>query len=94
MSYLVGHGTSFPQKIHHRGASIVSIKKDKSPVSCKDGFQQWYNKDTPNPNVLVGAMVGGPDNQDGFTDDRGNYQSNEAATANTAPFVGVLASLA
>ncbi|KAI4365274.1 hypothetical protein MLD38_021271 [Melastoma candidum] len=94
VSYLVGYGTSFPQKIHHRGSSIVSTRNDQSPVSCKDGFQQWYNRDAPNPNLLVGAIVGGPDNQDGYNDDRSNYQSNEAATVNISPFVGVLASLA
>uniref|UniRef100_A0A0V0HTF6 Endoglucanase n=1 Tax=Solanum chacoense TaxID=4108 RepID=A0A0V0HTF6_SOLCH len=29
MSYMVGFGTNYPQEVHHRGASIVSIKKDK-----------------------------------------------------------------
>ncbi|XP_047320322.1 endoglucanase 13-like [Impatiens glandulifera] len=94
MSYMVGYGQNYPQKVHHRGASIVSINKVHTPVSCSDGFSQWFNKNAPNPNVLDGAIVGGPDQSDNYNDDRGNYQQGEAATANTAPLVGVLAHLA
>ena len=28
MSYMVGYGSSFPQQVHHRGASIVSIHEN------------------------------------------------------------------
>ncbi|GLT71631.1 hypothetical protein SLA2020_436330 [Shorea laevis] len=48
----------------------------------------------PNPNVLYGAVVGGPDENDGYTDSRSNFQQAEPATVNTAPLVGVLARLA
>uniref|UniRef100_A0A803M3V3 Endoglucanase n=1 Tax=Chenopodium quinoa TaxID=63459 RepID=A0A803M3V3_CHEQI len=89
-SYMVGYGSNFPQKVHHRGASIVSIKKDPAPVGCKDGFD-WFHKDQPNPNVLVGAIVGGPDKNDNYNDDRSDFQQAEAATANSAGLVGVLA---
>ncbi|KAF3660776.1 Endoglucanase 15 [Capsicum annuum] len=94
MSYMVGFGTNYPQKVHHRGASIVSIKKDKTPVRCQEGFTLWFNKNAPNPNVIDGAIVGGPDINDYYNDTRGNFQQGEAATANTAPLVGVLARLA
>lgn len=91
---MVGFGPNYPQKVHHRGASIVSIKKDRTPVSCEQGFSDWYNKDAPNPNVLEGAIVGGPDQNDNYSDSRSNFNQAEAATANTAPLVGVLARLA
>ncbi|XP_047331629.1 endoglucanase 13-like [Impatiens glandulifera] len=94
MSYMVGYGPNYPQKVHHRGASIVSINKDHTHVACKEGFVKWLNKNTPNPNVLDGAIVGGPDQSDNYNDHRGNFQQGEAATANTAPLVGVLARLA
>ena len=87
---MVGYGSNFPQKVHHRGASIVSIKKDPTPVGCKEGFD-WFHKDQPNPNVLVGAIVGGPDKNDNYGDDRSDFQEAEAATANSAGLVGVLA---
>ncbi|CAK9173537.1 unnamed protein product [Ilex paraguariensis] len=93
MSYMVGFGPKYPQHVHHRGASIVSIKTDSSPVTCKGGFD-WFGRNEPNPNVLEGAIVGGPDQGDDYTDSRSNYQQAEAATANTAPLVGVLARLA
>ncbi|CAN4095770.1 unnamed protein product [Withania somnifera] len=94
MSYMVGFGTNYPQQVHHRGASIVSIKKDRTPVGCHEGFDLWFNKNAPNPNVLDGAIVGGPDIHDYYNDSRGNFQQSEAATANTAPLVGVLTRLA
>ncbi|KAJ8542071.1 hypothetical protein K7X08_016937 [Anisodus acutangulus] len=94
MSYMIGFGTNYPKKIHHRGASIVSIKKDSTPVSCHEGFGLWFNKNAPNPNVLDGAIVGGPDLNDKYNDTRNNFQQAEPATANTAPLVGVLARLA
>ncbi|KAH7548353.1 hypothetical protein JRO89_XS14G0107500 [Xanthoceras sorbifolium] len=91
MSYMVGFGSNYPQKVHHRGSSIVSIKKDKALVTCRGGMDVWFKKDAPNPNVLDGAIVGGPDQSDAYLDDRSNYQQAEPATANTAPLVGVLA---
>ncbi|CAB4299711.1 unnamed protein product [Prunus armeniaca] len=94
MSFMVGFGTKYPTQVHHRAASIVSIKKDAAPVSCKGGFDSWFNNNSPNPNVLDGAIVGGPDENDAYTDSRSNYQMAEPATVSTAPLVGVLAKLA
>ena len=45
-----------------------------------------------NPNLIVGAVVGGPDANDTFIDKRWNYKQTEARTYNTAPLVGVFAS--
>ncbi|KAL0360565.1 UNVERIFIED_CONTAM: Endoglucanase 10 [Sesamum radiatum] len=53
MSYVVGYGDSFPQQVHHRGASIPA---DENPA-CKDGFK-WLEADTPNPNIATGALEG------------------------------------
>ncbi|KAF8402624.1 hypothetical protein HHK36_010713 [Tetracentron sinense] len=94
MSYVVGFGTNYPKQIHHRGASIISMKENPTPVTCKGGYNDWFNKNEPNPNVVDGAIVGGPDENDGYSDSRSNFQQAEPATVNTAPFVGVLASLA
>ncbi|KAL5710170.1 cellulase [Ranunculus cassubicifolius] len=93
MSYMVGFGPKFPGQVHHRGASIVSIKMDSSPVTC-DGGYSWYNKIAPNPNVVDGAIVGGPDNNDWYMDLRTDFHHAEAVLVNTAPLVGVLAKLA
>lgn len=91
---MVGFGPNYPKHVHHRGASIISYKKDKTPISCQAGFDKYYNPSTPDPNVLDGAIVGGPDASDSYTDARTNFQQSEPATINTAPFVGVLAKLA
>ncbi|KAL0313170.1 UNVERIFIED_CONTAM: Endoglucanase 1 [Sesamum radiatum] len=90
MSYMVGFGQKYPQHVHHRGSSVPSVRAHPARISCGDGFQYLYSA-SPNPNVLVGAVVGGPDNRDGFADDRNNYQQSEPATYINAPFVGALA---
>lgn len=91
MSYLVGYGIEYPKRVHHRGASIVSYRENKGFIGCTQGYDNWYNIQEPNPNILVGALVGGPDNEDNFVDQRNNYMQTEACTYNTAPLVGVFA---
>ncbi|XP_008784873.2 endoglucanase 1-like [Phoenix dactylifera] len=90
MSYMVGFGERYPLHVHHRGSSIPSVHAHPGHVSCNDGFQYLYSG-SPNPNVLVGAVLGGPDGNDGFSDDRNNYQQTEPATYINAPMVGALA---
>ncbi|XP_058746726.1 endoglucanase 11-like [Vicia villosa] len=93
MSYMVGYGPKFPQRVHHRGASIESYRENKGFIGCTQGFDNWYGNPKPNPNILIGALVGGPDNNDQFRDARGNYEQLEACTYNTAALVGVFARL-
>ncbi|KAJ0965466.1 hypothetical protein J5N97_026604 [Dioscorea zingiberensis] len=93
ISYLVGFGTKYPKRVHHRGASMVSYKENKGFIGCTQGYDKWYGRKDENPNVVVGAVVGGPDCQDNFGDERGNYMQTEACTYNTAPLVGVFAKL-
>ncbi|CAI9103714.1 OLC1v1002252C1 [Oldenlandia corymbosa var. corymbosa] len=90
MSYMVGYSDLYPQRIHHRGSSLPSIKDHPQPIGCKDG-SPYFNSSSSNPNVLVGAVVGGPGEDDMFDDDRGKYQQSEPTTYINAPFVGVLA---
>ncbi|KAI5433683.1 endoglucanase 11 [Lathyrus oleraceus] len=91
MSYLVGFGPSYPKRVHHRGASIMSYKENKGFIGCTQGYDNWYGSEDPNPNVLVGALVGGPDWKDDFEDKRNNFMQTEACTYNTAPLVGLFA---
>ncbi|OAY66155.1 Endoglucanase 11 [Ananas comosus] len=93
LSYLVGYGPKYPINVHHRGASIVSYKENKGFIGCTQGYDDWFGRQGPNPNVLVGAIVGGPNRRDRFRDERGNYMQTEACTYNTAPMVGVFAKL-
>ncbi|KAK1276443.1 Endoglucanase 3 [Acorus gramineus] len=94
MSYMVGYGMRFPIRIHHRGSSIASVASLPQHVGCQDGFQQYYYSKSPNPNFLIGAVVGGPDDKDAYIDDRTDYGRNEPATYTTAALVGPLAYLA
>lgn len=92
-SYMVGYGNNYPRQVHHRGSSIVSIKVNPSFVSCRGGYATWYNRKASDPNLLMGAIVGGPDAYDNFADERDNYEQTEPATYNNAPLLGVLARL-
>ncbi|XP_010943262.1 endoglucanase 11 [Elaeis guineensis] len=91
MSYLVGFGPKFPARVHHRAASSISYKEHKAFIGCTQGYDTWFGRQKENPNVLVGAVVGGPDAKDVFRDARGNYMQTEACTYNTATLVGVFA---
>ncbi|CAH9117094.1 unnamed protein product [Cuscuta europaea] len=92
-SYLVGFGSKYPQRVHHRAASIVSYKREKSFIGCMQGYFTYFGCRDPNPNVVIGAVVGGPDMNDQFEDRRGNYMQSEACTYNTASLVGPFAKL-
>ncbi|KAK1354260.1 Endoglucanase [Heracleum sosnowskyi] len=93
MSYMVGYGPRYPQRIHHRGSSLPSISSHPSKIQCTAGFSVMKSQ-SPNPNVLVGAVVGGPDRRDRFLDQRSDYFQSEPATYINAPLVGSLAYLA
>ncbi|OIT00453.1 PREDICTED: endoglucanase 2-like [Nicotiana attenuata] len=88
MSYLVGYGSRYPQQVHHRGASIPV--DDNS--NCSDGFK-WLHTREPNPNVAVGALVGGPSLSDTYMDFRNNISQSETTTYNSALIVGLISGL-
>ncbi|KAJ9132798.1 hypothetical protein P3X46_033631 [Hevea brasiliensis] len=90
LSYMVGYSNNYPQRIHHRGSSLPSIKDHPEFIACKEG-SIYFNSTNPNPNVLVGAIVGGPSEDDSYGDDRADYKKSEPTTYINAPFVGVLA---
>ena len=83
-SYVVGFGNNPPTHEHHRGASCPD-----EPAPC--GWDQ-YSTPNSNPQVLYGALVGGP-TTDGYTDERSNFQTNEVAMDFNAGFTGALAGL-
>ncbi|XAR55131.1 Cellulase [Bertholletia excelsa] len=92
-SYMVGYGSNYPTRVHHRAASIVSIKVNPTFVTCRGGYATWYSRKANDPNLLIGALVGGPDAYDNFADERDNFEQTEPATYNNAPLLGLLARL-
>ncbi|XVE56151.1 hypothetical protein DITRI_Ditri03aG0214400 [Diplodiscus trichospermus] len=88
MSFLVGYGDKYPQYVHHRGASIPA----DATTGCTDGFK-WLDSTEPNPNVAIGALVGGPFLNETFIDSRNNTMQAEPTTYNSAVIVGLLSSL-
>ena len=52
-----------------------------------------YNSPQPNPQTLVGALVGGPDQNDFYEDRRDDYIKNEVATDYNGGFQSAVAGL-
>ena len=78
-SYIIGYGENFPRNPHHRTA-----------------HGSWLNdmsKPTENRNLLIGALVGGPDEKDNWEDDRTDWVRNEVGTGYNAALVGALAKM-
>ncbi|KAK7283161.1 hypothetical protein RIF29_12505 [Crotalaria pallida] len=92
-SYMVGFGKNPPKQAHHRGASVPMSQKD-AKVDCGTSFQKWFSVDTPNPNELTGAIVGGPDKNDQFIDKRNASPYTEPCTYVNSLAVGPLAKFA
>ncbi|CAK7329611.1 unnamed protein product [Dovyalis caffra] len=90
LSYMVGYSDHYPQRIHHRGSSLPSIKDHPEFIACKEG-SIYFNSTNPNPNVHVGAIVGGPSEDDSYDDNRDDFRKSEPTTYINAPFVGALA---
>ncbi|RZC66544.1 hypothetical protein C5167_010233 [Papaver somniferum] len=90
MSYMVGYGNKYPQRIHHRGSSLPSVKDHPQAITCKEG-SVYYNSANPNSNTLIGAVVGGPGEDDVYDDDRVDFRKSEPTTYINAPLVGALA---
>ncbi|KAJ6399061.1 hypothetical protein OIU77_019747 [Salix suchowensis] len=89
MSYMVGFGNKYPTHVHHRAASIPW---DDQHYSCPEGDRWLYSKD-PNPNILYGAMVAGPDKFDNFLDVRDKPWFTEPTIASNAGLVAALIAL-
>nr|CAD54726.1 beta-1,4-endoglucanase [Mastotermes darwiniensis] len=81
-SFVVGFGNNPPTHPHHRSSSCPD-----APATC-----DWnnYNSADPNPHVLYGALVGGPDSNDNYEDLRSDYVANEVATDYNAAFQSLL----
>lgn len=78
-SYVVGFGENPPEHPHHRTAQGSWADNMSEPN---------YHRHT-----LYGALVGGPDASDGYTDSVSDYQKNEVADDYNAGFTGALAKL-
>ena len=84
-SYVCGFGNNPPVKPHHRAASCPDM-----PQPCDSSAA---NSPDPNPQVLYGALVGGPDANDYYVDDRMDWVHNEVALEYNSGFQGILAAV-
>lgn len=78
-SYQIGFGDTYPVNPHHRTAQGSYSNNMNEPATAR--------------HTLYGALVGGPDSSDGYTDEVSNYINNEVACDYNAGFTGALARL-
>ena len=86
-SYVVGMGDEYPQAWHHRTSS--GAWNDKwSDIGQTEGEDA-----KPHAHILYGALVGGPDQQDGYSDKISNYQYTEVAIDYNAGYTAALCAM-
>ncbi|MBR3308173.1 MAG: glycoside hydrolase family 9 protein [Lachnospiraceae bacterium] len=78
-SYVCGFGDNPPEHPHHRTA--------------QGSYCDNMNEPSSHRHTLYGALVGGPDANDSYTDEVSNYQTNEVACDYNAGFTGLLAKM-
>ena len=78
-SYVVGFGENPPVHPHHR--------------TSQGSYCDNMNEPGTSRHTLYGALVGGPDASDGYSDTVSDYNKNEVACDYNAGFTGLLAAL-
>ena len=78
-SYIIGYGDNPPRNPHHRTAHGSWLNDMSKPAESR--------------NLLIGALVGGPDEKDNWEDDRTDWIRNEVATGYNGTLVGALAKM-
>ncbi len=78
-SYLIGFGSNYPKNPHHRTAHGSYTNNIGDPSNTR--------------HILYGALIGGPDANDNYNDERANYQNTEVACDYNAGFTGALVKL-
>ncbi|MBP5654563.1 MAG: glycoside hydrolase family 9 protein [Clostridiales bacterium] len=78
-SFVVGFGENPPEHPHHRTA--------------QGSYSNNMNEPSEHRHTLYGALVGGPDANDGYNDTVSDYTANEVACDYNAGFTGILAKM-
>ncbi len=79
LSYMIGYGDNYPQNPHHRTAHGSWLDSVKKPQQTR--------------NLLIGALVGGPDGDENWEDDRNDWVRNEVGVSYNAGLTGALAKM-
>lgn len=79
LSYMIGYGENYPQNPHHRTAHGSWLNNVRKPQQTR--------------NLLIGALVGGPDGAENWQDDRNDWVQNEVGISYNAGLAGALAKM-
>jgi endoglucanase len=81
-SFVTGWGPKPPTRPHHRGASCAYVQKGEQCTGAT-----WNNATRVFPNTLPGALVGGPNLYDEFSDSHLDYKQSEVSLDYNAALV-------
>ncbi|XP_002734592.1 endoglucanase F-like, partial [Saccoglossus kowalevskii] len=84
-SYVVGYGVNPPERPKHKASACPDM-----PNTCD---QSTFLSPDPNPQILYGALVGGPDANDNWVDDRSDSKTNKVTCDFNAGFQSAVAGL-
>eukprot|EP01025_Chloroclados_australasicus_P004577 TRINITY_DN1116_c0_g1_i4.p1 TRINITY_DN1116_c0_g1~~TRINITY_DN1116_c0_g1_i4.p1 ORF type:complete len:1104 (-),score=93.66 TRINITY_DN1116_c0_g1_i4:304-3615(-) len=84
ISYMVGYSNKYPLNVRHKAASCPP--NIRTPCT-----RQNLASRSPNPSVVSGGVVNGPDVQGTFRDERANAVQNEPFIENSAAIIGLAA---
>ncbi|XP_054279448.1 endoglucanase E-4-like [Macrosteles quadrilineatus] len=84
-SFVVGYGHNYPKFPHHAASSCPDY-----PEPC--GWAD-FSSSKPNPQILYGALVSGPDENDFYKDRREDYIYNEVTLDYNGGFQSAIAGL-
>lgn len=93
-SFVVGFGNNSPKRPYHAASTCMIKSTTTLSVSLHKCSWKDYKKGFPNPNVLYGALVGGPNIEGKYEDKRSNRVSNRVALDYNAGFQSAVAILA
>jgi len=87
--YVVGVGPNPPIHPH----SSTSACSSSGNTNCNSSGNYGINCSDPNPHNITGALVGGPEQNEAYTDTQSDYQHNEVALDYNAGFQTTVAGL-
>ncbi|GBG86555.1 hypothetical protein CBR_g41618 [Chara braunii] len=92
LSYMVGFGSNFPRRVHHRGASFPDYRTDPTVYIC-NLTSAVLTLPNPNPINVTGAVVGGPSPLDTYNDSRTYVNQSQVQFSTGALWTSLLVRL-
>ncbi|KAJ3044447.1 hypothetical protein HK097_001459 [Rhizophlyctis rosea] len=92
-SWVVGFGDGWPRSPYHKSSYNSWIDWPMRGQPSSDQLTDFLYSPTPNRHILYGALVGGPELNDSYVDNRNDYVYTEVTQDYNAAFQGLMGAL-